>query len=171
MQTNVPRPGDGYDTGTWRSEHIYDSAASLPNDICVITYDLGFGRPPTPHRLNFDNNDNSVQWALFKTGSWDMTTTDDNCATLPPPVPAPPVPPTTQPPPVKTVSHTSPPHVTPPKTVPSKPQACWPSPASAGWDSSWPCWASSSCSSARPVLRRRPKSGLLALGVVTALLP
>jgi hypothetical protein len=122
VQTNVPRPGDGYDTGTWKSVHVYASAASLPTDICVITYDLGFGRPPTPHRLNFDNNDNSVQWALFKTGSWDMTSTDDNCATLPPAVPAPPVPPTTttQPPPVKTVSHTSPPapHL---RTSPAKP--------------------------------------------------
>jgi hypothetical protein len=122
VQTNVPRPGDGYDTGTWKSVHVYASAASLPTDICVITYDLGFGRPPTPHRLNFDNNDNSVQWALFKSGSWDMTSTDDNCATLPPAVPAPPVPPTTttQPPPVKTVSHTSPPapHL---RTSPAKP--------------------------------------------------
>ena len=121
VQTNVPRPGDGYDTGTWQSVHVYNSMASLPTDICVITFDLGFGRPPTAHRLDFDNNDNSVQWALFKTGSWDMTSTDDNCATLPPAVPAPPLPTTTQPPPVKTVSHTSPPHVTPPKTSPAKP--------------------------------------------------
>jgi hypothetical protein len=124
VQTNVPRPGDGYDTGLWRSVHVYDSAASLPNDICVITYDLGFAHPPTPHRTDFDNNDNSVQWALFKTGSWDMTTTDDNCAVLPPPVAAPPEPTTTTTlaPAVKTVSHTSPPapHVTP-KTSPVKP--------------------------------------------------
>ena len=124
VQTNNPRPGDGYDTGTWSSTHTYSSEASLPRDICVITYDLGFGRPPTPHRLNFDNNDNSVQWALFTTGSWDMNTTDDNSATLPPAVPAPPKPPVTVPPPVKTVSHTTPPptvvhHVTapPPKTT------------------------------------------------------
>ncbi len=117
VQTNVPHPGDGYDTGTWRSVHTYNSVASLPTDICVITYDLGFARPPTPHRLNFDNNDNSVQWALFKQGSWELASTDDNCAQLPPPVAAPPQPTTTttQPPPVKTVRHTSPPapHVTP----------------------------------------------------------
>ncbi len=60
----------------------------------MVTYDLGFGRPPTPHRLNFDNNDNSVQWALFTTGHWDTSVTDDNCSTLPPAVPAPPTPPT-----------------------------------------------------------------------------
>ncbi len=114
VQTNNPRPGDGYDTGNWTSTHTYDSAASLPAAVCVITYDLGFGRPPTPHRLNFDNNDNSVQWALFTTGTWDKSTSDDNCATLPPAVLAPPKPVvTTTIPPVKTVSHT-----TPPTTVP-----------------------------------------------------
>jgi hypothetical protein len=124
VQTNVPHPGDGYDTGTWRSVHVYNSSASLPTDICVITYDLGFAHPPTPHRLDFDNNDNSVQWALFKQGSWDTTSTDDNCAVLPPPVAATPQPTTTTTlaPPVKTVSHTSPPapQVTP-KTSPAKP--------------------------------------------------
>ncbi len=108
VQTNSPRPGDGYDTGTWQSQHTYASEATLPRDVCVITYDLGFGRPPTPHRLDFDNNDNSVQWALFTQGSWDMSTTDDNCATLPPAVAAPPAPPPVVPPPVKTVSHTVP---------------------------------------------------------------
>jgi hypothetical protein len=109
VQTNSPRPGDGYVTGTWESKHTYANQASLPTDVCVITYDLGFGRPPTPHRLNFDNNDNSVQWALFTKGSWDMSVTDDNCATLPPAVPAPPAPPPPAPPPVKVVSHTVPP--------------------------------------------------------------
>jgi hypothetical protein len=120
VQTNSPKPGDGYDTGTWQSTHTYADEASLPRDVCVITYDLGFGRPPTPHRLDFDNNDNSVQWALFTTGTWDMSSTDDNCAMLPPAVPAPPTPTPTTPAPVKTVSHTSPapaPHV----TVPAKP--------------------------------------------------
>ncbi|HEY5025165.1 MAG TPA: hypothetical protein VII76_09325 [Acidimicrobiales bacterium] len=118
VQTNVPRPGDGYDTGAWKSVHVYNSVASMPSDVCVITYDLGFTRPPTSHRTDFDNNDNSVQWALFTTGSWDTTTTDDNCAQLPAPVVAPPVPVTVAPV-VKTVSHTSPPpapHVV--KTVP-----------------------------------------------------
>ena len=88
VQTNVPRPGDGYDTGTWSASHVYADAASLPADICVITYDLGFSKPPGPHRLSFDNNDNSVQWALFKSGTWDSSTADDNCTKLPPPVPA-----------------------------------------------------------------------------------
>jgi hypothetical protein len=122
VQTNNPRPGAGYDFGTWTSVHQYASMASLPTAVCVITYDLGFGRPPSPHRLNFDNNDNSVQWALFTAGHWDASVSDDNCSTLPPARPAPPLPPTTQPPPVKTVSHTTPPapHVTPkPVTKPS----------------------------------------------------
>jgi hypothetical protein len=107
VQTNVPRPGDGYDTGTWSGTHTYSSAASLPTAICVITYDLGFSKPPGPHRLSFDNNDNSVQWALFKSGTWDSSITDDNCAKLPPAVPAPPTTPS-PPPVVKTVSHTAP---------------------------------------------------------------
>jgi hypothetical protein len=107
VQTNVPRPGDGYDTGTWSGTHVYPNAASLPQDICVITYDLGFAKPPGPHRINFDNNDNSVQWALFKSGVWDASTADDNCTSLPPAVPAPPTPPIT-PPVVKTVSHAAP---------------------------------------------------------------
>jgi hypothetical protein len=117
VQTNVPHPGDGYDTGEWRGTHVYPDVSALPQAICVITYDLGFGRPPTPHRLHFDNNDNSVQWALFKTGTWDSSVTDDNCATLPPPVAAPP--PTTAPP-VKTVSHTTP-RTAAPAPVPTKP--------------------------------------------------
>ncbi len=125
VQTNVPRPGDGYDTGMWQSVHTYASLASLPTDVCVITYDLGFGHPPTPHRTNFDNNDNSVQWALFKAGSWDTTTTDDNCAALPPAEPAPPPPPTpTVVPAVKVVSHTAPPAPAPQvktTTTPAKP--------------------------------------------------
>jgi cell division septation protein DedD len=110
VQTNVPHPGDGYDTGAWRSTHVYASAAVLPTAICVITYDLGFSKPPTSHRLSFDNNDNSVQWQLFKNGSWDNTTMGFNCSTLPAPVAAPPVPTTAAPPPpvTKTVSHTPP---------------------------------------------------------------
>jgi hypothetical protein len=115
VQTNVPRPGDGYDTGTWSGTHVYPNAASLPQDICVITYDLGFAKPPGPHRINFDNNDNSVQWALFKSGVWDSTTADDNCTSLPPAVPAPPTPPA-PPPVVQTVSHAA-----PPPAVPARP--------------------------------------------------
>jgi hypothetical protein len=121
VQTNVPRPGDGYDTGVWSGSHVYPSVASLPTAVCVITYDLGFGRPPTPHRLNFDNNDNSVQWALFKSGVWDTNSMGTNCTQLPPPVHAPPkVVPTTVP--VKTVSHTTPPPspTVVPATVPVK---------------------------------------------------
>src|ERR1700681_3050013 len=114
VQTNVPHPGDGYDTGAWRATHVYASAATLPTSICVITYDLGFTKPPTPHRVNFENNDNSVQWQLFKNGSWDTNTMGFNCSTLPAAVAAPPVPSTPAPPPpvTKTVSHTTP--TTPP---------------------------------------------------------
>ena len=142
-----PRPGDGYDTGTWTSTHTYTSVASLPTDVCVITYDLGFGRPPTPHRLNFDNNDNSVQWALFTAGSWDMSVSDDNCSTLPPPVarsPSRPRPPSR--PPVKTVSHTTSPASTcrAQDRRPSQRRAGLHR-ASAGRGSSWRCWASSWC--------------------------
>jgi hypothetical protein len=110
VQTNVPKPGDGYDTGIWTGTHVYESVASLPTSVCVITYDLGFAKPPSAHRTSFDNNDNSVQWALFKQGYWNTTTMGVSCAQLPPPVAAPPV--STPPPapaPVKTVSHTSPP--------------------------------------------------------------
>jgi hypothetical protein len=117
VQTNIPRPGDGYDTGVWIGAHVYPNVASLPKAVCVITYDLGFGRPPTPHRLNFDNNDNSVQWALFKSGTWDTNSMGTNCTQLPPPVTAPPRPVPTPTIPVKTVSHTTP----PPKTVPVVP--------------------------------------------------
>jgi hypothetical protein len=120
VQTNVPRPGDGYDTGTWTGKHVYNSVASLPADVCVITYDLGFAKPPSAHRTSFDNNDNSVQWALFKQGYWNTTTMGVNCTQLPPPVPAPPVPPTPPAPvPVKTVSHTSPPAPLPAVVKPS----------------------------------------------------
>lgn len=107
VQTNVPRPGDGYDTGPWRSTHVYASAATLPKAICVITYDLGFAKPPGPHRVSFDNNDNSVQWQLFKNGSWDDTTMGFNCSTLPPPVAAPPVPTTAASPPPPPVTNTA----------------------------------------------------------------
>jgi hypothetical protein len=106
IQTNVPNPGDGYDAGAWSGSHTYANAGALPQAICVITYDLGFGLPPRPHRINFDNNDNSVQWELFQNGAWDNTTMGLNCSTLPPPVAAPP---TTAPPIVKTVSNASPP--------------------------------------------------------------
>jgi hypothetical protein len=120
VQTNVPRPGDGYDTGTWSATHVYPSVASLPQDICVVTYDLGFAKPPGPKRLNFTNNDNSVQWALFNTGRWDPSPADDNCAQLPPPVLAPPTPPTPTPV-VKTVSQVPP--ATPPASPPAAPPA------------------------------------------------
>jgi hypothetical protein len=120
VQTNSPHPGDGYVTGTWTEKHVYASEAALPLAVCVITYDLGLAKPPGPHRTSFDNNDNSVQWALFTTGAWDISITDDNCAKLPPAVLAPPAPPA---PVVKTVSHTAPPPVTTPPAVVTKPPA------------------------------------------------
>jgi hypothetical protein len=133
VQTNVPRPGDGYDIGTWSGTHVYASAASLPTDICVITYDLGFAKPPGPHRLTFDNNDNSVQWALFKSGTWDSSITDGNCAKLPPAVAAPPT--ATPPPPVvKTVSQTAP----PPPPAPATPRAPAPPPTPAATSATSP---------------------------------
>ena len=111
VQTNVPHPGDGYDTGNWSATHTYADVAALPRAICVITYDLGFGLPPHPHRINFDNNDNSIQWGLTQNGAWDTTTMGFNCSSLPPPVAAPP---TTAPPPIiKTVSNAAPPPTTP----------------------------------------------------------
>jgi len=105
VQTNIPAPGDGYDTGIWSDTHTYTSISDLPKEICVITYDLGLAHPPGKHRISFGNNDNSIQWGLYENGYWDTATMGKNCSSLPAPVAAPPT--TTQAPPVVTpVSHT-----------------------------------------------------------------
>ena len=110
----MPAPGDGYDHGTWTASHVYASKADLPTQICVVTYDLGLAHPPGPHRISFENNDNSIQWDLTNRGSWNTSGNGPNCAALPPPVLAPPSPPTTVVPVVKTVHPKPAPHTTKP---------------------------------------------------------
>jgi len=107
IQTNEPAPGDGYVTGTWTSSHVYSSAAAVPPAICVVTYDLGFGKVPLPKYRNFSNDDNSVAWQMQDTGSWSMSSGGINCESVPPPHAAP-APPATIPP-AKTVAKTTPP--------------------------------------------------------------
>ncbi len=106
IETNQPAPGDGYVTGTWTSTHTYGSAADVPPAICVVTYDLGFGKVPLPKYRNFSNDDNSVAWQMQDTGSWSQTSGGINCESVPPPhaAPAPPVIP-----PAKTGAKTTPP--------------------------------------------------------------
>jgi hypothetical protein len=113
VQNNEPAPGDGYVTGTWTGTHVYANAASVPAAICVVTYDLGFGKTPLPKYRNFSNDDNSVAWQMQDTGHWSMTSGGINCGTIPPPTPAPPTPT----PPAKTVAKTSPPVTSPPVTT------------------------------------------------------
>ncbi len=113
IQTNQPAPGDGYVTGTWTSAHVYSSAAAVPPAICVVTYDLGFGRVPLPKYRNFSNDDNSVAWQMQDTGTWSMSSGGINCQSVPPPTIAPPVPSVPPVPPAKTVAKTTPPTPTP----------------------------------------------------------
>lgn len=101
VQTNVPAQGDGYDTGTWSSTHVYANLADVPKSVCVITFDLGLAHPPGKHRISFANNDNSVQWGLFSSGYWNTTTMGKNCSATPAAVAA-----SSQP--VVTVSQTTP---------------------------------------------------------------
>jgi hypothetical protein len=105
-QTNHPAPGDGYVTGTWTSTHVYSSAADVPPAICVVTYDLGFGKMPLPKYRNFSNDDNSVAWQMQDTGSWSMSSGGVNCESVPAPTIAPPVPAV---PPATTAAKTTPP--------------------------------------------------------------
>jgi hypothetical protein len=111
VESNIPTNGDGYDTGVWSSTHVYASYADVPREVCIVTFDLGIAHPPGPHRLSFDNNDNSVQWGLYEDGYWDTATMGKNCSALPPPVQAPIVTAVTTPPPV------APPVVTMPGTT------------------------------------------------------
>lgn len=112
VETNKPGPGDGYDTGVWTSTHVYASVADLPRAVCVITYDLGLAKPPGPHRISFQNNDNSVQWGLYN-GGWNTSTMGQNCEALVTPVAAPTTTVTTT---AKVVSQ--PTHVTPTTLAP-----------------------------------------------------
>ncbi len=126
VQTNEPAPGDGYVTGPWTSTHVYSSAGAVPPAICVVTYDLGFGKVPLPKYRNFSNDDNSVAWQQQDTGSWSITTGGINCESVPPPTAAPPVPAPTVPP-AKTVAKTIPPTPpTPPVTTPAPTPAARP---------------------------------------------
>jgi hypothetical protein len=126
IQTNEPAPGDGYVTGTWTSSHVYGSATAVPPAICVVTYDLGFGKVPLPKYRSFSNDDNSVAWQQQDTGSWSMTTGGINCQSVPPPTAAPVPPPTV--PPAKTVAKTTPAAPTPKVTVATPAPAPVPAP-------------------------------------------
>ncbi len=105
-QTNVPGFGDGTVSGTWSGTHVYASQASLPSQVCVVTFDLGFGKVPAPAYVRFTNDDNSVVWSLKLNRGWTTSAAGPNCVPMPTPVLAPNPPPTTPPP-------TSPPVVTP----------------------------------------------------------
>jgi len=119
QETNNPAPGDGNIVGTFQATHTYANAAALPSMVCVITYDLGFGKTPVPSRVQFTNDDNSVAWSLFLEHGWNQVAGGPNCTKLPAPVPAPPTPTTPAPPVTKTVSNVVPPPVHPatPKAV------------------------------------------------------
>ena len=88
----------------------------MPAAICVVTYDLGFGKTPLPKYRNFSNDDNSVAWQLQDTGRWSMSSGGVNCGTVPPPTLAPPVPAV---PPAKTVAKTIPPPTSVKVTTPA----------------------------------------------------
>jgi hypothetical protein len=117
-QTNQPLPGDGFVTGTWTASHVYNNATAVPGAICVVTYDLGFGKMPLPKYRNFSNDDNSVAWQLQDTGHWSMSTGGVNCQNIPAATPAPPVPTPTIPP-AKTVAKTTPPPTVTPRVAPT----------------------------------------------------
>jgi hypothetical protein len=96
-QTNVPAPGDGFDSGVWHGTHVYANSASVPAAVCVITYDLGTGGTPMASRLLFPNNDNSVAWSLMDFGAWNTNPRGPNCVSLTNAVPPPTTTTTTKP--------------------------------------------------------------------------
>jgi hypothetical protein len=113
-ETDVPAAGDGNVTGTWKSTHVYASAAMVPASVCVVTYDLGFGLAPAPKYLKFSNDDNSVAWSLQDMGSWNNSIGGPNCAQLPALQPAPATTPATPAKPASQVTPSAP--ATPPAT-------------------------------------------------------
>ena len=94
-QTNVPGFSDGTVTGTWSGTHTYSSVHALPTEVCVVTFDLGFGKVPAPAFVKFTNDDNSIFWSIVLNRGWSQSATGPNCVPVPTPVLAPAPPPTT----------------------------------------------------------------------------
>jgi len=79
VETNQPVAGAGYVSGHWMGAHIYPDAASVPDVICVVTYDLGSHKPPKRQWRQFSNTDNSITWSLLDSHGWNESPDGTNC--------------------------------------------------------------------------------------------
>ena len=114
VQTNTPDQGDGYLTGQWTATHTYTNNATVPASICGVMYDLGPGkRAPGRREQKLSQNDNSVWWSLYNTGTWSPTDGNPGCVTLSAPISPPPTTGTTAAVVVKTTPPTTPPATAP----------------------------------------------------------